>query len=168
MRTHALLLYVALVAVACQTEPTGPLSAVAPGPLTAGGSSILEQEIAAARAATARYHRLEAALADGFVDIDVFVPGMGHHFLAPARLDATFAPREPEILVYIEQPNGRMRLVAVEYAVPTSLVSEAPEGFTGDADVWHENTTFGLWTLHAWIWLENPDGLFSDLNPRLN
>lgn len=125
-------------------------------------------ELAAARAGTARYHRLENAIADGFVDIDVFVPGMGHHFLDPARLDATFDARRPEILVYSPGPNGRMRLVAVEYAVPFALSAEAPEGFTGTEDTWERNETFQLWVLHAWIWMHNPDGMFAGLNPRLD
>jgi len=43
----------------------------------------------------------------------------------------------------------------------------SPEGFTGDDDHWQRNDTFGLWTLHAWIWYRNPDGVFADFNPRV-
>ena len=62
---------------------------------------------------------------------------------------------------------GDPRLVAVEYAVPTSLAATAPEGFTGDSDHWHRNEEFSLWTLHAWVWYPNPDGVFSELNFRV-
>ena len=125
-------------------------------------------QLAAARAATARYQQLENAIADGYVDINVFMPGMGHHFLNEARLlDGVFVPSEPELLVYTIEANGRYRLVAVEYAVPIPMSATAPAGFTGDADAWDRNTRFDLWTLHAWVWLDNPDGVFAPFNPRL-
>ncbi|HET9439372.1 MAG TPA: hypothetical protein VFO52_04350 [Longimicrobiales bacterium] len=124
-------------------------------------------QLAAARAATARYQNIEQALADGFVDINVFMPGMGHHFLNEQRLDVNFEAGAPELLVYNLEPNGRYRLVALEYAVPTALTATPPAGFTGDADSWDENKTFSLWTLHAWVWLDNPDGVFAPFNPRL-
>ncbi len=57
-------------------------------------------QLAAARAATARYQKIENALADGFVDINVFMPGMGYHFLNEQRLNATFDAGAPELLVY--------------------------------------------------------------------
>ena len=131
-----------------------------------GAAGLPAADLAAVRAATARYHRLDAALADGFTDIDVFIPGMGHHFLNADRLDATFDASEPELLVYTRDERGRMRLVAVEYAVPTALAGSPPDGFAGDADAWDENTTFALWTLHAWVWLTNPEGVFAPLNAR--
>jgi hypothetical protein len=171
-----LLLFCTLLALAaCDSVVTqpgldGPRQVMVPGTETfdAGGmSGPLAVELAAARAGTARYQNIDAALADGFEDIDVYVPGMGHHYLNPARLDATFDPAEPELLVYSQEPNGRMRLVAVEYAIPTSMASQPPEAFTGQGDTWDENTDFGLWTLHAWVWLHNPDGVFGELNPRL-
>jgi hypothetical protein len=57
--------------------------------------------------------------------------------------------------------------VAVEYAVPLDLALTSPEGFSGEDDVWDRNTTFGLWTLHAWVWRHNPDGVFAPMNPRM-
>ena len=125
------------------------------------------REIGAARQGTARYHDIAAAIEDGYVDIDVFIPNMGFHYLKPELLDATFEPDRPELLVYAVGPNGRLRLVAVEYAVPLPLSADAPEGFTGDADHWHAAEEFGLWTLHAWVWLKNPDGIFAELNSRV-
>lgn len=126
------------------------------------------RELQAARRASARYQRLEDAIADGYADIDVFLPGMGYHYLRADRLDADFEPSRPELLVYWPDRHGRLRLVAVEYAVPLALLPDhPPEGFTGSADVWDRNETFQLWTLHAWVWLDNPDGVFAPFNPRL-
>jgi hypothetical protein len=125
-------------------------------------------QLAAARAATARYQQIENARADGYADIKVFMPGMGHHFLHEGRLmDGQFKAAEPELLVYNLEKNGRYRLVAVEYAVPRPMSATAPAGFVGDADAWDENMTFDLWTLHAWVWLDNPDGVFQPFNARL-
>lgn len=115
------------------------------------------------KAATAKYHDIKKALADGYVDINVVVPHMGHHFLNPAYLDGTFDPTHPEILVYELTDNGNYKLVAVEYGVPLSY--PVPEGFPGSSDVWEPNQGAGIWTLHAWIWKKNPDGVFTAFNP---
>ncbi len=126
------------------------------------------REIARARMATARYHNISRAIADGYVDIDVVIPNMGFHYLRPAILDETFDIEKPELLVYANIHNdNRPRLVDVEYAVPTSLSETPPEGFTGDSDHWHRQDQFGLWTLHAWVWYPNPDGVFAELNFRV-
>lgn len=126
-----------------------------------------KRELNRARRATARYHNINNAIADGYADINVFIPNMGYHYLKSAILDDVFDPEKPELLVYADFGNGHLRLVAVEYAVPTSLSEVPPEGFYGDDDHWHRNDTFGLWTLHAWIWYHNPDGVFADFNPRV-
>jgi len=61
-----------------------------------------------------------------------------------------------------------MELVGVEYVIPLGLSSSAPAGFTGDADVWRENSEgLGLWELNAWIWLHNSNGIFAFHNPRV-
>ncbi len=72
--------------------------------------------------------------------------------------------------MYIERPEGGMQLVGVEYAVPVDLdnPAPAPEGFTGDTDVWVINEEISLRTLHAWIWLENPDGVFAPFSPLVH
>ncbi len=122
-----------------------------------------------ARAASARYLHLSNALADGYADINVIVPGMGYHYLKAANLDINFDPRKPELLVYNRLEDGSMRLVAVEYAVPINLTPDtAPEGFAGTDDEWDRNSTFGLWLLHAWVWAYNPDGVFNPTNPSVH
>ena len=131
-------------------------------------SPTTRHELMLARKATAKYGDISQALADGYADINVFIPNMGFHYLKLSELDGQFDPERPELLVYAQDLCERqMRLVAVEYAVPTSLTATAPEGFTGDADHWHRQDNFGLWTLHAWIWFRNPDGVFAELNPRV-
>ena len=63
--------------------------------------------------------------------------------------------------------GGPRRLVAVEYAIPLALSARAPAGFAGSADQWSANQAFQLWTLHAWVYEFNPDGVFAPHNPRV-
>ena len=58
--------------------------------------------------------------------------------------------------------------MAVEYLLPISASPDQPEGFTGDADLWREESEAeGLWELTAWIWLSNPNGMFEQHNPKV-
>src|SRR3712207_6648016 len=68
------------------------------------------QELTRARRATAKYHDISAAVADGYADINVFVPHVGFHYLRPSELDAEFDPERPELLVYAQDLcENRMR-----------------------------------------------------------
>ena len=123
-------------------------------------------ELLHARIATARYRNINNAIADGYVDINVIMPNMGHHYMKAEYVDAEFEVDKPELLVYSPHPvTGNMRLVAVEYAIPNT--EPEPEGFTGNHDVWSNNATFGLWLLHVWVWYYNPDGVFNPTNPLI-
>lgn len=121
-------------------------------------------ELQQAKIATAKYNDLKNAIADGYSDINVIVPHMGFHYMKSEYVDGTFEIDKPEILVYAPNPSsGRLQLVAVEYAIPNTFPE--PGGFTGSDDVWDNNSTFGLWLLHAWVWKYNPNGVFSPMNP---
>lgn len=136
------------------------------GKLNKPGSE-LQKELALARSATAKYHNLEVAMSDGYSSPGPVVQNMGYHYINEGNITHTFDPGKPAILVYSKNPiNGKMRLVAVEYAIPNT--DPRPEGFTGDADVWENNTDFGLWLCHAWVWYNNPDGIFNEFNPRVH
>jgi len=122
-------------------------------------------ELQQAKIATARYNDFQQAINDGYVDINVIVPEMGYHYLKMDNLDGTFDYAKPEILVYNKEENGRMKLVALEYATPLSATP--PAGFTGDQDVWSVYQGV-LWTLHAWVWEYNPAGVFNPTNPLIH
>jgi hypothetical protein len=125
-------------------------------------------ELQQVRAATARYQNIEHAFGDSYEDIGLVMPNMGYHFLKAQLVSPVFDMMKPAILVYNKKDNGKFELVAVEYAVPMSSLPPhvAPEGFTGNDDEWDENTlNTGWWTLHAWVWKNNPDGVFKPMNP---
>lgn len=131
----------------------------------------LEVELDAVREATRKYESFAAAQADGYtVQATAHRTGMGFHYLNPNLLDQTFEASKPEILMYIEKSGGGMEFVGIEYATPIADLGNpppAPAGFTGTTDEWVVNEEFSLWTLHAWIWLENPHGLFNGHNPNI-
>jgi hypothetical protein len=125
-----------------------------------------EAELDRARSANERYQDVSRAVADGYVDAKIVMQSMGHHYLNASLLDDRFEPDRPELLVYAPE-GGRMKLVAVEYAVPLDKSAAAPPGFSGATDVWDRNTKYGLWTLHAWLWLDNSAGVFNPQNARV-
>jgi hypothetical protein len=126
-------------------------------------------ELKQARAATARYRDIKNAIKDGYSNIMVDVENMGHHYMNTSLVDGTFELTKPEILVYNRNEDGSQELVAVEYAVPIELTPNlAPEGFSGNGDVWDRNTGFGLWLQHAWVWSYNPSGVFNPTNPLIH
>lgn len=120
--------------------------------------------LAQVRAATAKYHDVGVAVADGYQLSSPCVPSMGYHYQrgvagTGADLDAT----APEILVYAPGPNGRLRLVAVEYAT----WDPAAQLFGRSFDAPHDGGP-PFHTLHAWVWQGNPDGVFAPLNPNVS
>jgi len=144
-------------------------------PLTAGSSSpspgvavddnlppAAYRELAAARLATAKYQDVAQAEADGYVFMG-YEPGEGFAYFNEGLYDCTFDAEHPEALLYVEQGN-HLRLAAVEYFVPEgcSDPETAPEGFSGDADVWVFGAEgFPEHALRVWLWLGNPNGIFA-------
>ena len=124
-------------------------------------ASLPQEELALAKRAAGRYHDIKQAIADGYTDTGIVLPNMGRHFINQGLVDDTFEAGRPELLVY--SPDSS-RLLAIEYATP--LTDTPPEGFRGSADTW---VPFGgvFWTLHAWVWETNPDGVFNPTNSRV-
>jgi hypothetical protein len=120
---------IAVLAMACgRTNPVRPEALPAAGDLPSHNEAFpVNGQLAAVRAATARYHNIATALAEGFTLINpatnenepcvVDSAGvMGIHALNLARLgDQVNDPLQPEILLYVPNPAGGYRLVGVEY-----------------------------------------------------
>lgn len=121
--------------------------------------------------ATARFHSKTQASKAGYVDTEecVAVPGlggMGVHWVNDALVDPVFDPLHPEALLYEPGPNGQEKLVGVEYIV-IDVGQEAPT-FAGQAfDVGGSPVPVDHWTLHVWLWKDNPAGLFMPFNPNV-
>jgi hypothetical protein len=136
-----------------------------------------------ARDATAAFAQPAAAIAAGYELLTdsagiacIDQPGegaMGVHFVKGAlvqsgKLDAA----RPQALVYEVQPEGGLRLVALEYVVFKDAWDSAhpapPTLFGAEFMLTPGDNRFGLpafYALHAWIGKENPSGVFSAWNP---
>ena len=141
------------------------------------------RDLAKVRQATAKYHDVNAALADGFIRTPACVEspdgGMGIHFIHPARLmDPAISLLEPEILLYMESGNG-LKLLGVEYfqgigAPDTPIPNPTPPAavifgrpLDGPMDA-HEPGQPPHYDLHAWVWQGNPSGIFAPFNPNVS
>ena len=130
-----------------------------------------EKEVGQLKAAVADFRDFDQAVAAGYdIDVTGYRTQMGYHFLNASLLDDQFEIEKPEVLLYAHDGAGELELVAVEYGIPIADINNpppTPQGFTGEADVWEVNTEFNLWTLHVWIEMENPNGIFTAQNPML-
>ena len=129
-----------------------------------------EIQVNTLRGFTSQYLDINVATNEGRIDVSGYVPNMGHHYLNPAITDGTFDIDNPEIILYLPDENNVMQMVAVEYSIvpqDPDNPGSPPEGFDGDLDVWHFNEMVGMWQLHVWTVLENPDGIFAAHNPAI-
>ena len=115
-------------------------------------------EIHKVKAVTAKYHDVNQALKDGYVKASPYVPQMGYHYVKGSLVDEVVDPLAPEALLYIPTKHG-LKLVGVEY-----LSTENQSLFGVNFDPPHDGLPY---TLHAWIWTPNPDGMFTAFNPKI-
>lgn len=150
--------------------------------LLMGATSVVagevESDLAKIRALSARYHRPDLALADGWG----LVPGldhcwenpgvgaMGYHYINRGRVDTNVNMLEPETFVYAPGPNGKLQLAAVEYVVPGAAwdAEEHAELPSVMGQSFHYAPATGNYILHAWVWRHNPAGMFEDWNPNVS
>ena len=141
---------------------------------------------AVTKAATAKYHDLDAAKADGYallpdaqgiICIDNQpVGGMGVHYAKGSLvMDPSIDPKHPEALVYAPNGSGQLKLAALEYVVFKSdwdaTHSSPPSLFGRQFDLTPFPNRFGLptfYSLHAWVWQPNSAGLLQPWNPRVH
>lgn len=94
---------------------------------------------------------------------------MGIHFVN-VTLQGPPDPNKPNVLIY--EPDGKkLRLVAAEWLVPLAAAKERPslfgQPFQGPMEG-HEPLIpkeFVHYDLHAWLFKDNPLGMFSPTNP---
>jgi hypothetical protein len=125
-------------------------------------------DLSQVRTATARYHSVtqaEKAGYESFLDcFDSAAGGMGQHYVDLSMIDDGVAdPQRPEALVY-EDDGTNLTLVGVEWVEAGAASDKAPALFGQE---FHYNSNLGVWALHAWIWKDNPDGMFADFNPEV-
>ncbi|QHT65241.1 hypothetical protein GXP67_00405 [Rhodocytophaga rosea] len=133
--------------------------------------SVQEQELKQLREAVSSFGDIRKAQAAGYdTEVTGYRSQMGFHYINASLVDDKFEITKPELLLYAPYGKDSLKFVAVEYATPINDINNpppVPEGFSGSNDVWEINTEFNLWTLHVWVKLENPHGIFAPHNTKL-
>ncbi len=165
-----------------------PFLAPSQAPATALSKATRPNPVTAARAATRQYRSFVNAKKAGYGLLKdsagiacISKPGkggMGIHFV---NVDLVGTPRvslkHPEALVYARE-NGHRRLVALEYVVLKQDWEKAhganahrPWLYGQRFNLTHAGNRYGLpafYSLHAWIWKDNPAGRFMMWNPDVH
>lgn len=172
-----------------QRTVAGAMLAVAAllAPLTSPASAGADHQIAAARAATQDFQHPGAAVkAAGYgllKDMNhiacISMKGMGAmgvHYANVSLVDGKVQLRHPEALVYRFTRNGHLKLSALEYVVPRAAWRQnhptgRPSLFGHRFNFTPAGNRFGLpayFSLHAWVWYDNPAGTFAPWNPNVH
>lgn len=152
---------------------------------------------APAHSATAKYNSLNLAkksgysiLADAAGITCIDEPQLGaqgvHYVKGDLVNDPAIDAKDPESLVYAPDRHGGLHLAALEYVVikadwdahtspaasgaPPWVKTPPPNLFGQDFNVTDAPNRYGLpafYSLHAWIWKENPAGTFTMWNPSV-
>jgi hypothetical protein len=151
-----------------------------------------------ARSATAKYHSLTVAKKAGYSILadtagitciaDPHMGAMGVHYVKGDLVkDPAIDARHPEALVYAPDGHGKLHLAALEYVVikadwdakqppPSSYVGSRftpvpPMLFGHEFNFTDAPNRYGLppfYSLHAWVWKNNPAGTFEMWNPSVH
>ncbi|HWH17491.1 MAG TPA: hypothetical protein VNT77_04015 [Allosphingosinicella sp.] len=166
-----------------------------------------EPSLASVRAATARFQDINVALAEGYVrdpmnlcdTADMMgqpaeLGAMGVHYFRPDLLGITAPPNprvsgtgthtdflQPSILIYEPQPDGTMKLVAVEnlvfakawhaagnkerpsyQGIPYDRMADDPATAIDEAHIFEPH-----YDRHVWLYKENPNGIYAQFNPKV-
>ncbi len=167
-----------------QNNPAGLFAPFNPNVTCASAAS---SGLSTARAATTQFQALSRATAAGYALPAAPAPlheciatpdgtaAMGFHYINGDLLDTTVDPKRPEALVYAPDQHGKLKLAALEY-----VVFQAP-WIAAHGD--EMPTLFGqmfmatpspnrydipaFFSLHVWLWQNNPAGLFAPFNPNV-
>jgi hypothetical protein len=98
---------------------------------------------------------------------------MGFHYINGGLLDGEAHVGKPEALVYASNGQGKLRLVALEYVIFADAWTGAePPMLFGKMFMFtpapnrYEIPAF--YSLHVWLWKDNPAGLFKPFNRRVS
>jgi hypothetical protein len=187
-RSLIILAAAAVPAIAAAQHTHEPADAPAPKQAKTEASAELRAQIEAVRSATERYRDHANAVKDGYKLFGAEGPLVGEHWYHPDLTRRPFDVSRPSTLQYATV-GGRKVLVGVAYTVYHRPDEPVPEGFAGADDHWHTHDVAKLarafvadrpvlrWVVnrrlargdgkthlsmvHAWVWSDNPDGVFA-------
>jgi hypothetical protein len=136
--------------------------------------------IAQAKAATAKYHNVDAAVADGYVPdgfgciSDPTLGAMGIHYInLEIDADPSVNLEKPELLLYEPDKHGKLKLVGVEYEVFQADWANAgnaspPKLFGVEFEAIIFPGLDPLYGLHVWLWRNNPENMIQSFNKNVS
>lgn len=135
-------------------------------------------QLAQVRQSVATFADISAAQSAGWGLVDGLdhcfnnpdVGAMGVHYINVDLLDTELDPLSPEAMVYQHGSDGELSFGAVEWIVPADAWdAENPNSLPSvlGRDL-HLNEALGVYVMHAWIFLENPSGVFEDWNSEVS
>jgi hypothetical protein len=170
----------AVLAGAC-AQPDTPTAARSAARTSATSREANEGALlASVRAATARYHRVDVALADGYVRSapcasSVF-GGKGYTYQNASLFDGVVDPSAPEVLNYEPTENGKLRLVGVTFLVradawdPTHTTAPTlgDQVFLDRRAPGSFGPAVAHYALYGSVWHDNPRGMYDPYNPNVS
>jgi hypothetical protein len=159
---------------------------LARSPIAAAFAGHNDDGLAAVRAATAHYHDVSVAKANGYATFtdaagiaciaNLPAGTMGVHYVSGDLVaGGTLDPLKPQALVYEPGEHGHLRLVAVEYIAfqaQWDATHSAPPMLLGHGFMLTPAPNrYGIpafYSLHAWVWKHNPSGMFAMWNPTVH
>jgi hypothetical protein len=158
------------------------LAAAAAAPASAATGSLSPAERNLIRSATQHLRTPADAIAAGYVPTDECtalpgVGGMGYHYVNLQNvLDGVVDAERPDVLVFVDGPDGRRHLGAAEY-----MQVDGDQDVTTDGDrpslfdhpfdgpmLGHEPGMPIHYDLHVWLYEHNPAGQLQPWNPRVD
>lgn len=144
------------------------------------GGGPRSSELQQTRAALARFHSVAQAERAGYIPTSPCeespAGAMGIHYLNPTLLAPGIDPLTPEVLLYLPDGNGNLKLVGVEYfsvAADQTMqdASDRPSVFGQPFDGPMPGHTPDMpvhYDLHIWLYETNPAGVFAPWNPAIS
>ncbi|MBW6481089.1 MAG: hypothetical protein K0B37_16795, partial [Bacteroidales bacterium] len=137
------------------------------------GHAAQNRLLAQVRRATAKYQRVDVAMADGYAQAspcvynDELGAGMGFHFVNEDLVGPFFDPLKPQALLYEQDEYGEFNLVGVEYIV-IDIGQDHPHFGNHPFDVGGTPVPVDHYSLHVWVWKHNPLGMYFPFNPNVS
>lgn len=174
-RSHAsqtALLFVTILAISSLASAQHAMQATAEG--------TPNKLVRTVREATKQYLDINAAIAAGYGPFLGCVSGsdhgaMGVHYVNPNLLNGTVSATQPQALIYEPSPDGKMKLVGVEYIADATTwlqTNSSPPVLDGQVFLFVDSPNRydipSFFELHVWAWRDNPQGSFVDWNDHVS
>ena len=93
---------------------------------------------------------------------------MGYHHVNRGYLAHDLVIEKPQILLYERMPDGDYRLNGVEFILPYRLWPRDSVAPILMGQTLHQEDNLKIWYLHAWVWRDNPNGVFANFHPDVS